>query len=163
MSIELRKISKEEYSLIADMFNKYRIFYKQPSDIELAKQYLKERLEHNEAVIFIAFDNETNSLLGFTLLYARFSSVSAIKNWHIGDLFVENNQRKQGIGKKLLNVALKFATEQKAKFLSLNTALDNYTAQKIYEDFGFQKREFLPDYLYYQLDIEQKQEQKNGI
>ncbi|RZK38640.1 MAG: GNAT family N-acetyltransferase [Pedobacter sp.] len=156
MSIELRKISKEEYSLVADMFNKYRIFYKQPSNLELAKQYLKERLENNEAVIFMAFDNRTNNLLGFTLLYARFSSVSAIKNWHIGDLFVENNQRKQGIGRRLLSEALKFATEHKSKFLSLNTALDNYNAQKIYEDFGFQKREFLPDYLYYQFDIEQK-------
>lgn len=94
MKIEIRKISKEEYLLVADMFNKYRIFYKQPSDIELAKQYLKDRLANNEAQVFVAYDNETSELLGFTLLYARFSSVSVIKNWHIGDLYVEPNQRK---------------------------------------------------------------------
>ena len=86
MNTGIRKINKDEYELVADMFNKYRIFYKQPSDIELAKEYLKERLANNEAQFFVAYDSITFELLGFTLLYARFSSVSAIKNWHIGDL-----------------------------------------------------------------------------
>ncbi len=153
MNTTIRKINKDEYWLVADMFNKYRIFYKQPSDIGLAKQYLKERLANNEAQIFIAFENETKELVGFTLLYARFSSVSAVKNWHIGDLYVEPNQRKQGIGQKLLQTAIDFATEQQAKFISLNTAKDNFTAQKVYEDFGFTKREYLPEYLYYQFDL----------
>lgn len=153
MNIEIRKIKKAEYELVADMFNNYRIFYKQASNIELAKEYLKERLENNEAQIFIAYINESSQLLGFTLLYARFSSVSAIKNWHIGDLYVEPNQRKQGIGQKLLQTAINFAIEHNAKFVSLNTAKDNFTAQKVYEDFGFDKRDYLPEYLYYQFDL----------
>ena len=153
MKTEIRKINKEEYLLVADMFNKYRIFYKQPSDIELANQYLKERLTNNEAQVFVAYDNETSELLGFTLLYARFSSVSAVKNWHIGDLYVEPNQRKRGVGQKLVQTAIDFATEQNAKFVSLNTAKDNYTAQKVYEDFGFAKQDYLPDYLYYQFEL----------
>lgn len=153
MNTTIRKINTEESDLVADMFNKYRIFYQQPSDIELAKQYLKERLRNNEAQIFVAFDHETNQFLGFTLLYARFSSVSAIKNWHIGDLYVEPNQRKRGIGQKLLQTAIDFATEQKAKFVSLNTAKDNFTAQKVYEDFGFKKQNYLPEYFYYQFDL----------
>lgn len=155
MNIGIKKINKDKYELVADMFNKYRIFYKQPSDIKLAREYLKERLANNEAQVFVALDSETSEPLGFTLLYARFSSVSAIKNWHIGDLYVEPNQRKRGIGQKLLQTAIDFATEQKAKFVSLNTAKDNFTAQKVYEDFGFDKRDYLPEYLYYQFDIKQ--------
>lgn len=153
MNTVIRKINKDEYELVADMFDKYRVFYKQPSDIELAKQYLKNRLANNEAQIFVAYDNETTELLGFTLLYARFSSVSAIKNWHIGDLYVEPNQRKRGTAQKLLQTAIDFATEHKAKFVSLNTAKDNFIAQKVYEDFGFAKRDYLPEYLYYQFDL----------
>jgi ribosomal protein S18 acetylase RimI-like enzyme len=153
MNIRIRKIDKDEYELVTDMFNKYRIFYKQPSDIELARQYLKDRLTNNEAQIFVAIDSETSEFLGFTLLYARFSSVSAIKNWHIGDLYVETNQRKKGIGQKLLKTAVDYAIEQKAKFISLNTAKDNFTAQNVYEDFGFDKRDYLPEYLYYQFDL----------
>ncbi len=153
MTTAIRKINKNEYELVADMFNKYRIFYKQLSDIELAKKYLKERLANNEAQVFAAYDSITSEFLGFTLLYARFSSVTAIKNWHIGDLYVEPKQRKKGIGQKLLQTAIDFATEHKAKFVSLNTAKDNFTAQKVYEDFGFYKREYLPEYLYYQFDL----------
>jgi len=153
MNTSIRKINKHEYELVADMFNKYRIFYKQPSDIELAKQYLRDRLTNDEAQVFVAYDNNTNELLGFTLLYARFSSVSAIRNWHIGDLYVEPHQRKQGIGQKLLQTAIDFATGEKAKFISLNTAKDNCTAQKVYEDFGFIKQDYLPEYLYYQFDL----------
>jgi ribosomal protein S18 acetylase RimI-like enzyme len=153
LNIEIRKIDKDEYRLVADMFNKYRVFYKQASDLELAKEYLKERLSNNEAQVFLAYDSIASEVLGFTLLYARFSSVSTIKNWHIGDLYVEPNQRKRGIGQKLLQTAVDFATEQKAKFVSLNTAKDNFTAQKVYEDFGFDKRDYLPEYFYYQYDL----------
>ncbi|WP_395627617.1 GNAT family N-acetyltransferase [Daejeonella sp.] len=153
MNIEIRKIDKDEYGLVADMFNKYRVFYKQASDLELAKEYLRERLSNNEAQVFLAYDSIASEVLGFTLLYARFSSVSTIKNWHIGDLYVEPNQRKRGIGQKLLQTAVDFATEEKAKFVSLNTAKDNFTAQKVYEDFGFDKRDYLPEYFYYQYDL----------
>jgi ribosomal protein S18 acetylase RimI-like enzyme len=153
LNIEIRKIYKDEYGLVADMFNKYRIFYKQASDLELAKEYLRERLSNNEAQVFLAYDSIASEVLGFTLLYARFSSVSTIKNWHIGDLYVEPNQRKRGIGQKLLQTAVDFASKQKAKFVSLNTAKDNFTAQKVYEDFGFDKRDYLPEYFYYQYDL----------
>jgi ribosomal protein S18 acetylase RimI-like enzyme len=153
LNIEIRKIDKDEYGLVADMFNKYRVFYKQASDLELAKEYLRERLSNNEAQVFLAYDSIASEVLGFTLLYARFSSVSTIKNWHIGDLYVEPNQRKRGIGQKLLQTAVDFATEEKAKFVSLNTAKDNFTAQKVYEDFGFDKRDYLPEYFYYQYDL----------
>ena len=153
MNIEIRKIGKVEYKIVAEMFNKYRIFYKQPSDFELAENYLKERLENNEAHIFIAYSKEATQLLGFTLLYPKFSSVSAKKNWHIGDLYVEQGHRKLGIGNKLLQTAIDFAKEKNAVFVSLNTALDNYTAQNLYEGFGFEKREPTPGYLYYHYNL----------
>jgi ribosomal protein S18 acetylase RimI-like enzyme len=153
MNIEVRKIEKSEYKIAVEMFNKYRIFYNQPSDLQSAENYLKERLENNEAHIFIAYSKEAKQLLGFTLLYPKFSSVSTKKNWHIGDLYVEQEHRKLGIGNKLLQTAIGFAKEENAVFVSLNTALDNYTAQNLYESFGFEKREPTPGYLYYQYNL----------
>ena len=153
MNIEIRKIDKSEYKIVIEMFNKYRMFYKQSSDLELAERYLKERMENNEAQVFIAYSKEVSQLFGFTLLYPKFSSVSAKKNWHIGDLYVEQNHRKLGIGNKLLQTAINFAKEQNAVFVSLNTALDNFTAQNIYEKFGFEKREPTPGYFYYHYNL----------
>ncbi|MGX7666662.1 GNAT family N-acetyltransferase [Flavobacterium pedocola] len=153
MDIEIKKINSSENEIVIELFDKYRIFYKQPSDIELAKTYIKERLEQNEAQIYVAYVKENPKPIGFTLLYPKFSSVSAKKNWHIGDLYVEIDQRKKGIGEKLLNTALNFAKNDGANFISLNTATDNYSAQKLYESFGFVKQEYLPGYLYYQFNI----------
>lgn len=153
MNMEIRKINEDEYSLIADMFNQYRIFYKQVSDIALAGQYLKERLANNEAQIFVACNKNTKDPVGFTLLYPKFSSVAACVNWHIGDLYVEPASRRQGIGARLLDAAKDFASLQNARYISLNTAKDNYTAQKVYEDFGFIQQAWLPDYLYYQFEL----------
>ena len=153
MSFYIKKISICDYQIVIDMFDKYRMFYKQSSDIALAKTYIKERLEQNEAHIFIALSAENDNPFGFTLLYPKFSSVSAKKNWHIGDLYVETEQRKKGIGDKLLNTAIDFAKRENANFVSLNTATDNFTAQKLYEQFGFIKQEQLPGYLYYQFNL----------
>lgn len=153
MAIEIRKIDKTEYKIVVEMFNKYRIFYKQPSDFDLAENYLKERLTNNEAHIFIAYSKDEKQLVGFTLLYPKFSSVSAKRNWHIGDLYVEQSQRKLGIGNRLLQTAINYSREQNAVFVSLNTALDNYTAQNLYEKFGFEKREPTPGYFYYQFNL----------
>ncbi len=153
MDIEIKKINSLESEIVIELFDKYRLFYKQPSDIELAKTYIKERLEQNEAQIYVAFVKENSKPIGFTLLYPKFSSVSAKKNWHIGDLYVETNQRKKGVGEKLLNTALHFAKNEGANFISLNTATDNYSAQKLYENFGFVEQEYLSGYLYYQFNI----------
>jgi ribosomal protein S18 acetylase RimI-like enzyme len=156
MTIKVKKIEISEYKLVVEMFDKYRIFYKQPSDLQLAESYLKERLENNQAHIYIACSNDLNLLFGFTLLYPKFSSVSAKQNWHIGDLYVEPQYRKQGIGNILLKQAINFATEQDAVFVSLNTAIDNFTAQSVYDHFGFEKCEPTPGYLYYQYKIKRQ-------
>lgn len=154
MTIEVRKIDKTEYGQVVEIFNNYRIFYKQASNLELAQSYLKERLANNEAHIFMAFSKEEEQPLAFTLLYPKFSSVSAIKNWHIGDLYVNPQHRKLGIGNKLLETAINFARQENALFVSLNTALDNYGAQNLYESFGFEKREATPGYLYYHYNLD---------
>jgi ribosomal protein S18 acetylase RimI-like enzyme len=153
MDIQIKKINSLESEIVIELFDKYRMFYKQPSDIELAKTYIKERLEQNEAQIYVAFVKDNSKPIAFTLLYPKFSSVSAKKNWHIGDLYVEIDQRKKGIGEKLLNTALNFAKNEGANFISLNTATDNYSAQKLYENFGFVKQQYLSGYLYYQINL----------
>ena len=58
----------------AHLFNLYRMFYNQESDIEGALAYIKERIEDADSVIFIVKDNE--KFLGFTQLYPTFSSIS---------------------------------------------------------------------------------------
>jgi ribosomal protein S18 acetylase RimI-like enzyme len=144
--MEIRQINNLEGHYVIDLFDKYRVFYNQPSNKVLAKEFITERLLKNESQIFVAFEkNQNNQIIpvGFTQLYPKYSSVRAVKNWILNDLFVDVEFRKKGIGEKLIRAAMEFARNDGAKFVQLETAKDNYIAQKLYESIGFRKE--LPD------------------
>lgn len=148
-------ISSDEGNLVFNLFNKYRIFYKQPSDLNLASAYINERLINKESIIFVAVsqDGKNDIPVGFTQLYPKYSSVKAVKNWILNDLYVDELYRKRGIGEKLITAVMNFAKENKAKFVQLETAKDNYTAQGLYEALGFKKQNLSDDFLVYKKEI----------
>ncbi len=141
--MEIRRITNDESEFVIDLFDKYRVFYEQESNYDLAKDFISKRLINNESIIFVAFrqDGNTRIPVGFTQLYTTFSSVQLSKNWILNDLYVERNYRKQGIGKGLINAAIEFAKKDGASFLELSTAINNITAQKLYEDIGFVRQQ----------------------
>ncbi|KEK25095.1 GNAT family N-acetyltransferase [Bacillus gaemokensis] len=120
---------------LAAVFNNYRVFYKQESNVEEAKVFLRNRIEQKESVIFVAV--EDGQYLGFTQLYPSFSSVSMKELWILNDLFVQANKRGAGTGKKLLEAARTFALENGAKGLKLQTEIDNISAQRLYAENGY--------------------------
>ena len=99
--MEIIKATEEELSLIAPLFDGYRQFYEQKSDIFSCEKYLRERLSRNESVIFLVVDKKEG--IGFAQLYATFSSVTLKKYWVLHDLYVKDDYRKQGIAKLLIN------------------------------------------------------------
>ncbi|PIC82857.1 GNAT family N-acetyltransferase [Sporosarcina sp. P1] len=122
---------------VANLFNAYRVYYEQPSDVEGAKEYIKERLEKKESVVFVVKKNQ--KYVGFTQLYPTFSSISMKKAWILNDMFVDPEARQLGIGQILLQQAKNYARETGAKSIVLETAPDNYTAQKLYEKNGYER------------------------
>lgn len=154
--MEIVRIDKTQVDLVADLFDKYRVFYKKESDIELARQFIQTRLENNESVIFVALDVGQSIPVGFTQLYPTYSSVRVVKNWILNDLYVDKEYRKQGIGEKLIEAAMNFAKQNDAKFVQLSTAVDNYTAQSLYEQIGFKKQESETDFYTYTINLDNK-------
>ena len=154
--MEIKRIKSSEINLVVELFDKYRIFYKQPSDINLAHDFIKTRLDNNESIIFVASIEKPgeNLPVGFTQLYPKYSSVRAIKNWILNDLFVEANYRKQGIGEALIKTAMEFAQNNGSKFVELSTAVDNFTAQGLYESIGFKKQEPDTEFFTYRISLE---------
>lgn len=134
----IKKAGIEDVKIIAPLFDAYRVFYQQKTDIEAAASFLSERLSKNESTIFIEFINET--AVGFTQLYPVFSSVSLKPAWLLNDLYVAEKARKQGVANALLNKAKEFGIEKNAKWLLLETAFDNYNAQALYEQNGWIKQ-----------------------
>ena len=143
----IRKAKKKDLKDLSILFDKYRIFYKQQSDVVNAKSFLKKRMKRKESVIFVA--EERNELIGFTQLFPIFSSVSMKRTWLLNDLYVNEKARGMGAATKLLDAAKEFGEDTKSKWLLLQTAADNFTAQKVYEKNGWIKETDL----FYRKDI----------
>ena len=133
--ITVRQATIDDVRLIAPLFNEYRVFYKQVSNVEAAKIFIEKRLLRNESVVFLALDKD--EAIGFTQLYPIFSSVSAKRAWLLNDLFVHASARGKGAGTLLLEAAKRLAEETDSKFLMLQTHDDNYGAQKLYNNNGW--------------------------
>lgn len=139
--ITVIKAGLNELGLVTGLFDKYRIFYKQTSNLEEGKKFIQERMKNDQSVIFLAVENQTGDVkpLGFVQLYPSFSSVTMQKLWNLNDLYVEQSVRRKGVAKALMEKAKEYALETGAKGLTLETAIDNYNAQGLYESIGYEK------------------------
>ena len=124
---------------LVPLFDAYRQFYKQASDLEGARIYLLDRLSHGEATVFIAYDGPR--AVGFTLLYDTFTSVAMKPLCILNDLFTISEARGLGAGTALIARAREHALAKGAFRLRLRTAHDNLTAQSVYEKLGFKRDE----------------------
>lgn len=148
IQLKIYQATIEDLEGISHLFNGYRMFYQQTSDLEGAKTYIKNRLENKDSIIFVVKDKQ--EYLGFTQLYPTFSSISMKRAWVLNDLYVDTETRNQGIGNMLLHKAKDFAIETGAKSISLETAPDNYAAQRLYEKNGYKRDS---QFYHYDLDL----------
>lgn len=134
--VRVVRASKENLEEIVPLFDQYRLFYEQDSNLHGAKVFLTDRFNNNESVIFLAYIN--GNAVGFTQLYPMFSSVSMQCSYVLNDLFVTVPYRKKQIGEALLNKAKEFCITSNAKGLALETGIHN-PAQKLYEKLNWVK------------------------
>jgi len=133
----IRKATIEDADAIANLFDAYRMFYQQPSDIKGATEFITERLQKNESVILLAFIG--NVAVGFTQLYPIFTSVGMQRTWLLNDLFVDAAYRGRHIATALLDAAKDFGRSTNSKWLMLQTGSTNAVAQALYEKNGWHK------------------------
>ncbi|MCT8137989.1 GNAT family N-acetyltransferase [Anaerobacillus sp. CMMVII] len=133
--MEVYQATIDDLEGVSHLFNLYRMFYQQKSDLDGARAYLKKRIESKESVIFVVKKEE--EYVGFAQLYPTFSSISMKRAWILNDLYVDVEARKHGVGEMLLSKAKDLAIETGAKSISLSTALNNHSAQRLYERNGY--------------------------
>ena len=138
--MQIKRATMSDLDDAAPLFDAYRQFYGQRSDVAAARVFLDERLRRDESVIFLAVadDGPGAEALGFTQLYPSYSSVSLKRLWVLNDLFVGPSVRRGGVGRRLLERAREWAIETEAKGLVLATAVDNSKARALYESCGWQ-------------------------
>lgn len=145
--MQIRKATLKDLNQLAELFDEYRVFYEKESDIQGAIDFLTQRLEKEESVIFVVA--EAAVLKGFVQLYPLFSSTRMKRLWLLNDLYVNATYRGQGISVKLIDKAKALARETNAAGLMLETAKANVVGNKLYPRTGF---ELDADHNYYSWD-----------
>lgn len=144
--MEVFRASPEHLEEVSKLFDRYRIFYNQPSNLEAARTFLQDRFQNRESIVFVA--RQSDRMLGFTQLYPSFSSVSMKRVWILNDLFVEEACRQQGIAKALMRAAENFARETGAVRIVLSTQFSNRAARSLYESLGYRQDEEFSHYAF---------------
>ncbi|QNK00521.1 GNAT family N-acetyltransferase [Dyella telluris] len=138
MSITVRQATIHDLELIAPLFDAYRVFYGQASDVAAAARFLRERFEHHESVVMLAVDEDGEGA-GFVQLYPLFTSVRMARLYLLNDLFVAPGGRRRGVGAALMHQAADAARALGAVGMMLTTAHTNLAAQRLYESLGWQR------------------------
>ena len=147
--MNIYKATIHDLAHVARLFNAYREFYHQKTDLIGATTYITERLNQNDSVIFVAVHEGEH--VGFVQLYPTFSSIAMQKAFILNDLFVAETARKNGIGDLLLHKVKEYALAENVLRLSLSTAIHNKAAQRLYEKHGYERD---TDFYHYQLTLE---------
>src|SRR6266566_6523338 len=143
------RAGRENLDDLVPLFDGYRQFYGQRSDLAAARAFLDDRMGRDESVIYVAY-TRPGEAAGFTQLYPSFSSVSLKPLWILNDLFVRSDARQGGVGRALLEQARRHAVETGAKGLVLSTGVTNKAAQALYESCGWQREdEFFQYHLFF--------------
>ncbi|MEC4717756.1 GNAT family N-acetyltransferase [Noviherbaspirillum sp. CPCC 100848] len=136
ITIQIRTATIADLDVVASLFDAYRQFYEQPTDLALATRFIGERIQNNESMILLA-SNDLQQAVGFCQLYPTFCSVEAKPIYSLYDLFVVPNARRHGVARVLLQAAERLAAENGKARMDLTTAKTNQPAQAAYESLGW--------------------------
>ena len=133
--IAISRAGPADLDALSILFDAYRQFYGQEPDVPRARDWLRSRLRVGESVVLLA--KRDGVIVGFVQLYPMFSSVRTAKTWILNDLYVDASARRGGVARTLLDAAARFARDDGAAGISLETTQDNAAARALYRAAGW--------------------------
>jgi len=134
-AITVRQAVLADLADAALLFDQYRQFQGQASDLAAARDFLQARFDHGESILFLAYADAQP--VGFAQLYPSFSSVALQRVFILNDLFVTATGRRQQVATQLLATLEGYAWSLGAVRVTLNVARENQRAQALYEARGW--------------------------
>lgn len=134
--IHYRKAVSSDLHELTILFDLYRIFYKKKSDRQGAFQFLKERMDKSESIIYVASMN--GEIVGFTQCFPLYSSTRMSRIWLLNDLYILEDYRGLGISKSLIECVKDLSRKTKAAGVQLETEKSNTIGNVLYPKVGFE-------------------------
>jgi ribosomal protein S18 acetylase RimI-like enzyme len=135
MSMHLRTLEQVDLHEAAVLFDNYRQFYRQPSNVRAAQSFIAERLRKRDSLFTLM---ECDAVLaGFVQVYPTLSSIAAADVWVINDLYVEPRHRGRGVARELMGWVYGVAQTAGIRQVRISTETSNVVAQSLYESIGY--------------------------
>ena len=129
----------------AQLFDQYRRFYEQASDLDGARSFISANLDQQRSQIFLLLD-ERDRAVAFAQLYPSYCSIAMRPFYYLSDLYVDESARRQGYAKTLMEYLIVLFGERAAQRLTLETATTNQAAQRLYESLGYEREQVFITY-----------------
>lgn len=143
--MRVRRAALADVPRLVPLFDQYRQFHGKPSDLDLSRQFLTDRIARDESIVLLAEAGEAD-VRGFVQLFPSFSSVRAARVYILNDVFVVPAARRGGVGSALVREAARVAREAGAVKIKISTAIANAPAQRLYEREGWQRDDEFYEY-----------------
>lgn len=148
MSVQVTRVSEEDLGDLLPLMRGYSDFYEvEPTDdalLALSRALIAD--PQHEGIQFVARD-AAGAALGFATVYWLWSTSRAARIGLMNDLFTAPEARRQGVGEALIAACLDAVRERGAQILQWQTAMDNHTAQALYERVGGIREQWYDYYL----------------
>lgn len=133
----IRKIKKEDLEGTYNLLNE---LYKNKIKYDIYSKKFKESLEDDKSYSIVAEEN--NRIIG--VLNSRLIDrlVKSKDILYIDDLIVDKDYRSNGVGKQLLQNAIKYAREKDCQTVELKSYIENVDAHRFYENNGLEKKHY---------------------
>lgn len=137
MPLLVRNATVDDVDAVAPLFDLYRQFFAGREELERSRAFLRERLERKESVVLAAFDDA--GCAGFLQLYPLFSSWYCKRQWFLSDLYVMEDRRQLGIGRKLVHACIDFAKHTDSRSILVEIPFSEPHLVKFYSELSFVK------------------------
>ena len=140
LEIEIVQATPADVGAVAPLFDAYRQFYKKPPNEEAARRFLFARLSKGESVLFLAQHGRRGRrdlCTSIRVLLDQSHPPVDPQRPVRGSRGTQDRAWRDA----LMNRARQFAEATQADGLTLETATDNHTAQRLYERLGWKRDE----------------------
>jgi GNAT superfamily N-acetyltransferase len=144
--LTIRQAAIQDLSKLVPIFDDYREYFGQQKDPAAVDQFLFEKFEHLESVIFIA--QLEDEVVGFAQLYPVFSSLTLQRVWLLNDFFIAEEFRGSGVGTQLFARVKEYTLLTRSKGIEVSVEHTNKKAWAFWENQGFKMDEEFRFYFY---------------
>lgn len=136
-----KDLSEEKVDYVRNLWEKNRLFHKENS-IDFSTEYdnisfderMKGLLNQSKIRKITIVENEEKQIIAYCM-----SIINEIKIGEIATLYVEEIYRRAGIGKKLLQLHMKWFEDNHITNVRVEVLHNNLSAISLYEKVGFKK------------------------